>query len=93
MYFILGYDREAPVEIEKNGPTLCLLAVGIVVALLVIFLSFENAYGATLTSPPSFGASCGLMEASTADDGREIGLEQKSWKTELENPLQVGWTS
>lgn len=93
MYFILGFDREAPVEIEKTGPSLCLLAVGIVVALLVIFLSFENAYGATLPSPPSLGTPCGSMEASAGDGGCKMNLEQSSWRSELENSPPVGWIS
>jgi hypothetical protein len=85
MYFVFGQSREVQAEIERNASTLVLLAVGVVVMLLVIFLSFENAYGATLTSRPSFGAPCGSVEASAADGGWEIDLEQSSWISELKN--------
>ena len=91
MYFIFGYNREAPVQIERNASKLVLLAVGIVVALLVIFLSFENADGATLTSHLSFGTPCGSMDAGAAVDGWEIDLEQNSWRTELKNSPPEGW--
>jgi hypothetical protein len=91
MYFVFGQNREVQAEIERNASTLVLIAVGIALVLLVIFLSFENAYGATLTSPPSLVAPCGSMEASTGDDGREIDLEQNSWRSELKNSPPEGW--
>jgi len=93
MYFVFGQSREVHAEIERNASTLVLLAVGIAVALLVIFLSFENAYGATLTSPPSIGPPCGSMEASAGDGGWEMGLEQSSWRSELKNSLPLVWNS
>ena len=93
MYFIFGYSREVPVKIERNASKVVLLAVAIVVMLLVIFLSFENADGATLTSYLSFDAPAGSMEASAADDGWEIDLEQNSWRSELKNSPPEGWVS
>ncbi len=93
MYFIFGYSREVPVKIERNTSKAVLLAVGIAVVLLVIFLSFENADGVTLISYLSFGAPSGSMEASAADDGWEIDLEQNSWRSELKNSPPEGWNS
>jgi len=91
MYFVFGYNREAPVQIERNASKLVLLAVGIAVALLVIFLSFENADGATLTSHLSLGAPCGSMEASAADGAWEMDLEQNSWRSEVKNSPPERW--
>ena len=93
MYFIFGYSREVQVEIERSASKLALLVVGIAVVLLVIFLSFENADGATLTSYLSFGTPSGSMEASAADDGLEIDSEQNSWISELKNSPPEGWDS
>ena len=91
MYFIFGYSREAPVQIERNTSTLVLLALGIAVVLLVIFLSFENADGATLTSHLFLGAPSGSVEAGAAYDGWEIDLEQNSWRSELKNSPPERW--
>jgi hypothetical protein len=93
MYFTFGYNGEAPVEVERRTSTLVLLALGMAVVLLVIFLSFENAYGATLTSHLSFGAPCGSMEVSAGDGGWGMNLEQSSWRSELENSPPIGWIS
>jgi|GEM_PF-1704797 len=93
MYFTFGYNREAPVEVERRASTLVLLALGMAVMLLVIFLSFENAYGATLTSHLSFGAPCGSMQVSAGDTGWEMNSEQSSWRSELRSSPPVAWNS
>ena len=93
MYFVFGHSREVQAEIKGNASTLVLLAVGIAVVLLLIFLSFENAHGATLASCPSLDAPHGLMEASASDDGREVDLEQSSWRSELKNPFPAARNS
>jgi len=93
MYSAFDHSHEVPVKIERNASKVVLLAVAIVVMLLVIFLSFENADGATITAYLSFGAPASSMEASAADDGWEIDLEQNSWRSELKNSPPEGWDS
>ena len=93
MYSAFDHSHEVPVKIERNASKVVLLAVAIVVMLLVIFLSFENADGATLTSYLSFDAPSGSVEANAADDGWEIDLEQNSWRSELKNSPPEGWDS
>ena len=93
MYFVFGQSREAQAEIERNASTLVLLALGMAVVLLVIFLSFENAHGAALASHLSVGAPCGSMEASAADEGCEIDLERNPFRSEIRNSPPEPWSS
>jgi hypothetical protein len=93
MYSAFDHSHEVPVKIERNASKVVLLAVAIVVMLLVIFLSFENADGATLTSYLSFGAPADSMEASAAADGWEIDLEHNSWISEFKNSPPKGCVS
>jgi hypothetical protein len=91
MQFLFAYSRQAQAESESNAPGAVLFGIGVLVVLLVIFLSFENADGATLTSFLSFDTSA--SSASAADDGLEIALEQNFWRFELKNSPPEGWDS
>jgi hypothetical protein len=91
MYFVFGCSREVPVKIERNSPRLVMFAVGIAVVLLVIFLSFENADGATHT--PCLSSDASVVSTDAADDGLQIGLEQNSWRSELKNSPPERWDS
>ena len=91
MQFIFAYLRQAQAEPERDAPRAILLGIGMLVVLLVIFLSFENADGATLTSHLSLGAPCGSMEASAADGAWEMDLEQNSWRSEVKNSPPERW--
>lgn len=93
MYSAFDHSHKVPVKIERNASKVVLLAVAIVVMLLVIFLSFENADGATLTSYLSFAASSGSIEVNAVDGGLEIDLEQTFWRSELKNSPPEGWVS
>lgn len=93
MYSAFDHSHEVPVKIERNASKVVLLAVAIVVMLLVIFLSFENVDGATVTAYLSFDAPAGSMEANTVDGGLEIDLEQNSWRSELKNSPPEGSVS
>lgn len=93
MYFTFDHSHRVPEEIGRYTSKLVLLALGVVVILLVILLSFENADGATLSSYLSFDAPSGSVEANAVDDGLEIDLEQNSWRSELKNSPPEGWDS
>ena len=93
MYFTFDHSHGVPEEIGRYTSKLVLLALGVVVILLVILLSFENVDGATITAYLSFDAPAGPMEANAVDGGLEIDLEQNSWRSELKNSPPEGWDS
>ena len=91
MYFTFDHSHRVPQEIGRYTSKLVLLGLGIVVVLLVIFLSFENVAGATIIAYLSFDAPAGSMEANAVDGGLEIDLEQTFWRSELKNSPPKGW--
>ncbi|MGB7062042.1 MAG: hypothetical protein WBF13_06775 [Candidatus Zixiibacteriota bacterium] len=93
MYFTFDHSHRVPEEIGRYTSKLVLLALGVVVILLVILLSFENADGANLTFSLSFDAPSGSAKANAADNGPEIDLEQTFWRSELKNSPPEGWGS
>ncbi|UCB52535.1 MAG: hypothetical protein JSV10_00075 [Candidatus Zixiibacteriota bacterium] len=91
MNLTFDHLRRALEETGRYALKLVLFAVGVVVVLLVIFLSFENADGAIHPSFLSFDTSA--VSANAPDDGSEIGLERNSWRSELENSPPEGRNS
>jgi hypothetical protein len=59
MYFIFGYCREVPVEIERRTPIAVFFGIAILLVLLFLFVTFEDAEGRTcLLSPSCHASSC-----------------------------------
>ncbi len=88
MHFIFGYVRAVPVKIEKKTSIATLVAIGILIVFLFIFLSFEDleepARPSELTFHPSWWS-----EQLSLSNGEEIdwGIlsEQGFWTSELRN--------
>jgi hypothetical protein len=76
MHFIFGYQREIPVEIEKNTSKTGLVFLGILVVLLFIFLSFENLAKDTSIPPSIFEKSPSLDKPSEPAEVEEIEFEK-----------------
>ncbi len=82
MHFIFGYLREVPVKIEKKTPKAVLVGIAILVALLFIFLSFEDIDGETISSYQSSQTSSSLVQSSGMDNfeiDSKIHPEQSFW--------------
>jgi len=93
MHFIFGYLRETPVKIERETSKATLVVIAILVVLLVIFLSFENIDGETLSFYLSFHAPSGSVQISGAEDKFDIDSEQNFWISELKNSSHILWDS
>jgi len=65
MNFIFGYQREDQVKVEKETPKLFLLAIGILIVILFLFVSFENIYEESSTPSSPFQASASTIQGQT----------------------------
>jgi hypothetical protein len=88
MHFIFGYCREVPQKMERETPKAVLVGIAILVVLLVVFLSFENIDGETLSSylsfqTPSWSAQMGVV--GKLEIGSGIHSEQSLWRSEFKN--------
>jgi hypothetical protein len=93
MNLVFGHDREAPADKAKYNSKLALAGVGIVLVLLVILLSFENADGGTVGSHLFSETLFGSTQVIASDAEVEITLEPNSWRSELQNSPPLGWDS
>lgn len=60
MHFIFGYQREIQVKAKRNTSKIALVVLAILIISLLIFLSFENLDGFTMSAKgarPAFGGN------------------------------------
>jgi hypothetical protein len=76
MHFILGYQREVPVEIEGKTSKIAFLLLGILVVLLFIFLTFENLDKDKPISPNIFEKSPSLDKPNQPTQLEEVRFEK-----------------
>ena len=65
MNFIFGYQREVQVKIRKETSKLFLLAIGILIVVLFLFVSFENMYEESNPPESPFHATAGAIHGKT----------------------------
>jgi hypothetical protein len=65
MDFIFGYQREVQVKIRKETSKLFLLAIGVLIVIFFLFVTFDNMYEENNTPEYPFQASTGAIHGKT----------------------------
>ena len=65
MNFIFGYQREVQVKIRKETSKLFLLAIGILIVILFLFVTFDNVYEENNTPEYPFQANTSVIHGKT----------------------------
>jgi hypothetical protein len=65
MNFIFGYQREVQVKIRRETPKLFLLAIGVLIVILFLFVTFDNMYEENNTPEYPFQANTGVIHGKT----------------------------
>jgi hypothetical protein len=65
MNFIFGYQREVQVKIRKETSKLFLLAIGVLIVILFLFITFDNMYEENNTPEYPFQANTSVIHGKT----------------------------